>query len=163
ESVETELGAVVHTPTGRRLPYGQLAEKAQQLPVPQNPTLKTPEQFRYIGKDVERLDIPAKVSGQAVFGLDVQVPGMLVATTQNPGGSQAIAATLTGLPVGQVSVHTMLLGGGFGRRGEVDFVIDAVETSKAVGAPVKVVWTREDDMQHGFYRPATYNVLRAAL
>jgi len=85
------------------------------------------------------------------------------APTQNPGGSQAIAATLTGLPVEKVRVNTTLLGGGFGRRGELDFVIDAVETSKAVGAPVKVVWTREDDMQHGFYRPATHNVLRAAL
>src|SRR5205823_14072316 len=61
ESVETELGAVVHTPTGRRLSYGHLAEKAQQLPVPQNPTLKTPEQFRYIGKDVARHDCQHKV------------------------------------------------------------------------------------------------------
>src|SRR5439155_1160812 len=49
------------------------------------------------------------------------------------------------------------------RRGEIDFIVDAVETAKAVGAPVKVVWTREDDITHGFYRPATYNVFRAAL
>jgi isoquinoline 1-oxidoreductase beta subunit len=62
-----------------------------------------------------------------------------------------------------VKVHTMMLGGGFGRRGHVDFVQDAVETSKAVNAPVKVIWSREDDIQHCFYRPATYNVLRAAL
>ena len=48
------------------------------------------------------------------------------------------------------------MGGGFGRRGEADFVIDAVETSKAVGKPVKVVWTREDDMQHDYYRPVSY-------
>lgn len=45
----------------------------------------------------------------------------------------------------------------------MDFIVDTVETSKAVGAPVKVMWTREDDMRHGFYRPATYNVFRAAL
>jgi isoquinoline 1-oxidoreductase beta subunit len=56
-----------------------------------------------------------------------------------------------------------MLGGGFGRRGHQDFVTDAVETSKAVGAPVKVIWSREDDIQHCFYRPATYNLLRAAL
>jgi isoquinoline 1-oxidoreductase beta subunit len=55
-----------------------------------------------------------------------------------------------------VNIHTTYLGGGFGRRGEADFVTDAVETSKAVGKPVKVVWTREDDMQHDFYRPVTY-------
>ena len=55
-----------------------------------------------------------------------------------------------------MKIHTTFLGGGFGRRGEADFVTDAVETSKAVGKPVKVVWTREDDMQHDFYRPVTY-------
>ena len=48
------------------------------------------------------------------------------------------------------------MGGGFGRRGEADFVTDAVETSKAVGKPVKVVWSREDDIQHDYYRPVTY-------
>jgi isoquinoline 1-oxidoreductase beta subunit len=81
--------------------------------------------------------------------------------TQSPGGHQALAAKLAGVAPEQVTVHTTMLGGGFGRRGEPDFVTDAVETSKAVKAPVKVVWTREDDIQHGFYRPATYNRLRA--
>jgi CO/xanthine dehydrogenase Mo-binding subunit len=85
------------------------------------------------------------------------------APTQNPGGAQATGARLTGLPASKVTVHTTLLGGGFGRRGEQDFIVDAVETAKAVGVPVKVMWTREDDIQHGFYRPATYNVFRAAL
>jgi isoquinoline 1-oxidoreductase beta subunit len=83
--------------------------------------------------------------------------------TQNPGATQATAARLTGLPPDKITVHTTLLGGGFGRRGEVDFVIDAVEVAKAVGVPVKVMWTREDDITHGFYRPATYNVFQAAL
>ena len=85
------------------------------------------------------------------------------APTQNPGGSQQTGARITGLPVEKVIVNTTFLGGGFGRRGEQDFIIDAVETSKAVGAPVKVMWTREDDIQHGFYRPATYNVFKASL
>jgi len=297
ESVDTEEGAVVHRPTGRRLPYGQLVDKAQALPVPPNPKLKTPDQFRYIGKAVKRRDTPDKVTGRGIYGIDVQVPGMLVgsiercpglggkvqsfdataakkikgvrdvvqvsngvavvadnfwtalqgrralkvtwdegpiaqvssatitreyeaaakqpgqvaknegdvekvlaaggkvyeavyqvpflehacmepmnataqvsreacviwAPTQNPGGTQATAARLTGLPPEKVIVNTTLLGGGFGRRAEIDFIVDAVETSKAVGAPVKVVWTREDDITHGFYRPATYNVFRAAL
>ena len=61
----------------------------------------------------------------------------------------------SGLPADKVKVHATYMGGGFGRRGEADFVIDAVETSKAVGKPVKVVWTREDDMQHDYYRPVS--------
>jgi isoquinoline 1-oxidoreductase beta subunit len=60
------------------------------------------------------------------------------------------------LPADKVKVHVTYMGGGFGRRGEADFVMDAVETSKAVGKPVKVVWTREDDMQHDYYRPVSY-------
>ncbi len=297
ETVETEPDVVIHRPSGRRLPYGQLVDKAQALPVPQDPKLKTPDQFRYIGKMVKRRDTPEKVTGRGIYGMDVQVPGMLIASiercpvfggtvksfdatatravkgvkqvvqvsngvavvadsfwaalkgrralkvewdegpiaqvssatitrdyaaaakqpgqvarndgdadnvlaaggkvldavyqvpflehacmepmnatadvkadsctiwapTQNPGGTQATGASLTGLPPAKVTVHTTLLGGGFGRRGEQDFIIDAVETSKAVGAPVKIIWTREDDITHGFYRPATYNVFRAAL
>ena len=85
------------------------------------------------------------------------------APTQNPGGTQALAARLTGIPVERVTVHTTLLGGGFGRRGELDFITDAVEVAKAVGVPVKVMWTREDDLTHGFYRPSTHNVFRASL
>ena len=83
--------------------------------------------------------------------------------TQNQTGTQRTAMRISGFPVEAVKVNTMLLGGGFGRRGEQDFVADAVETSKAVNAPVKVIWSREDDVQHGHYRPATYNVFRAAL
>ncbi|PYM59503.1 MAG: twin-arginine translocation pathway signal protein [Candidatus Rokuibacteriota bacterium] len=295
--VDAQLGIVTHRPTGRQLTYGELADKATQLPVPQNPPLKTPDQFRYIGKDVPRQDVPLKVDGRAVFGIDVMLPGLLVAVvdrcpvfggsvatlddtaaravpgvrhvvrissgvavvangywaarkgrealqvtwnegprahltsaeisreyevaakqpglvakqqgdaqaalggaakpieavyevpylahatmepqnctarvtadgcevwapTQAPGPTQEVAAKLTGLPKERVTVHTTFLGGGFGRRGETDFVTEAVETAKAVGAPVKVIWSREDDMQHDFYRPATYNVFRAAL
>jgi isoquinoline 1-oxidoreductase beta subunit len=295
--VTTEPGVVIHKPTGRRLPYGALVDKAAQLPVPQDPKLKTPAEFRYIGKIVRRRDTPAKINGTAIFGMDVQVPGMLIASiercpvfggelksfdataakqvkgvshvvkvtngvavvadsfwaalqgrkalkvtwdegaratltsaqitsgyaeavkqkgqearkdgdaekalagggtiveaiyevpflehacmepmnatahvradtceiwapTQNPGGTQQTGARLTGLPASKVIVNTTFLGGGFGRRGEQDFITDAVETSKAVGKPVKVMWTREDDIQHGFYRPATYNLFKAAL
>ena len=296
--VDTEPGVVIHKPSGRRLLYGQLVDKATQLPVPQNPTLKTKDKFRYIGTEgIARLDVPAKTDGKAIYGYDVKVPGMLIASiercpvfggkaesfddsaakaitgvrhvlqvtngiavvaddtwsalqgrralkvkwnegpiaavstadisreyrataktagkpakqvgnaeqalsaggkvieaeyevpflehacmepmngtahvqadrcdiwvpTQNPGGTQVTGSRITGLPLEKVFVHTTLLGGGFGRRGEQDFVTDAVETAKAAKAPVKVVWTREDDIQHGFYRPATFNVFRAAL
>jgi isoquinoline 1-oxidoreductase beta subunit len=58
DSVDTEPGVVVHRPTGRKLAYGQLVDRAQALPVPQSPKLKTPDQFRYIGKNLHRLDAP---------------------------------------------------------------------------------------------------------
>ncbi|HWP34098.1 MAG TPA: xanthine dehydrogenase family protein molybdopterin-binding subunit [Thermodesulfobacteriota bacterium] len=295
--VEAEQGAVYHRPTGRKLTYAQLVDKAAALPVPQNPPLKRRDQFKLIGKGVPRLDTPDKVTGRAIYGIDVKVPGMLVATvercpvfggrvatfdatraraikgvrhvvqissgvavvaddywtakrgrdalvvvwdegpnarldsaaisqgyaalaqqpglvarregdalkalgeasrtleavyevpflahatmepqnctahvrpdgcdiwvpTQNQTATQQEAMRLTGLPREKVRVHTTMLGGGFGRRGEVDFVTEAVELSKAVGAPVKVIWSREDDIRHDFYRPATYNVFRAAL
>jgi isoquinoline 1-oxidoreductase subunit beta len=295
--VDTELDTVVHRPTGRRLPYRALVDKAAQLPVPQNPRLKTPDRFRYMGKMMHRRDTPLKVNGSAVFGMDVVVPSMLIASiercpvfggkvksfdataakrikgvkdvvqvsngiavvadsfwtaqlgrnalkvvwdegagaavtsetirqgyaagaaqpglvarndgetdkalavgaktieaiyevpflehacmepmnatasvkpdsceiwapTQNPGGTQMTGARISGIPIEKVIVNTTYLGGGFGRRGEQDFIVDALETSKAVGAPVKVMWTRADDIQHGFYRPATYNVFKGAL
>jgi isoquinoline 1-oxidoreductase beta subunit len=292
-----EQNAVTHRPSGRKLGYGELAARAAELAVPKEPKLKSAEQFRYIGKAVARVDTPDKVTGRGVYGIDVKVPGLLVATvqrcpvfggkvasfdatkakavkgvrqivqissgvavvansywaakkgrealkitwdegpnaqltsaeitrlyaesakqpgpaarkegdaagvlasaaktfdavyevpflahatmepmnctahvrkehcevwvgTQNQTGTQRTAMRISGLPRESVKINTMLLGGGFGRRGEQDFVADAVETSKAVGAPVKVIWSREDDTQHGHYRPATYNVLRAAL
>ena len=295
--VDTDLDTVVHKPSGRRMPYSALVDKAAQLPVPQNPRLKKPEQFRYMGKLMHRRDTPLKVNGSAVFGMDVVVPGMLIASvercpvfggkvktfdataakrikgvkdvvqvtngvavvadsfwtaqrgrkalkivwdegpvaavssasirqgyvaaaaqagqvarndgdadkalaagaktveavyevpflehacmepmnatalvkpgsceiwapTQSPGSTQITGSKVSGVPVEKVIVNTTYLGGGFGRRGEQDFILDALETSKAVGAPVKVMWTREDDIQHGFYRPATYNVFKAAL
>ncbi|MBP2648201.1 MAG: aerobic-type carbon monoxide dehydrogenase, large subunit CoxL/CutL-like protein [Gemmatimonadetes bacterium] len=78
-------------------------------------------------------------------------------------GVQGIAAKLTGLPESAVTVHTTFLGGGFGRRFELDFVIDAVQVSKAVGEPVKVIWSREDDVRHDYFRPASYSKLAAGL
>ncbi len=292
-----EQNVVIHRPSGRKLTYGDLAAKAAELPVPKEPKLKSPDQFRFIGKAVARLDTPEKVTGRGTYGLDVKVPGMLVAMvqrcpvfggkvasfdatkakaikgvrqvvqissgvavvadsywtakkgretlkinwdeganaqlssaeisriyaeaakepgpvarkegdvvktlgaaaktmdavyevpflahatmepmnctahvrkdncevwvgTQNQTGTQRTAMRITGFPREAVKVNTLLLGGGFGRRGGQDFVADAVETSKAVNAPVKVIWSREDDTQHDHYRPATYNVFRAAL
>ena len=77
------------------------------------------------------------------------------APTQGPGPHQGIVAQLTGLPPEKVQVHTTYLGGGFGRRFAPDFVIAATLLSKAAGAPVKLVYTREDDMRAWFYRPAS--------
>jgi isoquinoline 1-oxidoreductase beta subunit len=84
-------------------------------------------------------------------------------STQSQTSTQQAAMAASGLAQNKVFVHPMFMGGGFGRRGEGDFVTDAVETSKKVGAPVKVMWTREDDIQHDFYRPVTYVRMWAAV
>ncbi len=292
----TEKGEVLHKASSRRLRYGALAEKASTLPVPKTVSLKSPKEFRLAGQSLPRLDIPEKVDGKAIFGLDVKRPDMLVARvvrcpvfggkvesfnadkakavagvrnvvkisngvavvadnywaaskgaqalevkwdegplanlssaeitkkyaslagqpgkvarndgdavaalkntksfervfevpflahatmepmnctadvradrcdvwvpTQGQTASQQAAMAASGLPEKAVKIHTTYLGGGFGRRGEADFVTDAVETSKAVGKPVKVVWTREDDMQHDYYRPVTYTRMWGAV
>jgi len=83
--------------------------------------------------------------------------------TQFGDAMQKRVATFLDIPVDAVTVHVTFLGGGFGRRAYADFVIDAVQISKAVGAPVKVVWSREEDVQHDLYRPASVQRLRAAL
>ncbi|MGA9406395.1 MAG: molybdopterin cofactor-binding domain-containing protein, partial [Bacteroidota bacterium] len=85
------------------------------------------------------------------------------APTQNAQGDRRSAAEELGLKTEDVTVHVTYLGGGFGRRSNSDFVMIAVHTSKAVSAPVKVVWTREDDMQHDWYRPTSLHHVSAGL
>ncbi len=296
-SCRAERGAVIHTPSHRRLSYGALAAAAAALPIPDNVVLKRPEDFKLIGTPAKRLDTPDKVNGRAQFGIDVRLPGMKIATvaaspalggtvagldeakamaiagvrqivklddvvavvadhmwaakqglaalairwddgpnakvstadvvreldaaSQQPGvvarkegdaaaaiagaagkleavyqapflahttmepinctvhvrpdgcevwtGSQvlaraqATAAQVTGLPLEKVVVHNHLLGGGFGRRLEVDYVTQAVRIAKQVDGPVKVVWTREEDVQHDVYRPYYYDRIAAGL
>ena len=74
--------------------------------------------------------------------------------TQNQGMSMDVTKEITGLNDEQIKINTTLLGGGFGRRSETDFVTQAVTISKSLSKPVKVTWMREEDMQHDFYRPA---------
>lgn len=292
-----ERGTVIHTPTGKRLGYGELAVKAATVAIPKEVALKEPKDYTILGTPIPRLDIPDKVTGRAIFGNDVRLPGMLTATvvhcpyfqgklasfddgraktingvvkifpidnglaivardtwaafaaakavkitwekgpngqldseeiarllaekaneqglvakdrgdarealskarttieavyevpylahatmepmnctahvtaqqcevwapTQNPQGAQAAAARITGLPKASVVVHTTQSGGGFGRRSNTDFVTEAVQISMAAGAPVKVLWTREEDLQQGFYRPTNTNRFQAGL
>ena len=78
------------------------------------------------------------------------------ASTQMQSGAQQIAVQKTGLPAAKVQIHSQYMGGGFGRRGGVDYIGEAVEVAKSVDVPVKVTWSREDDMRHDTYRPASY-------
>ena len=83
--------------------------------------------------------------------------------TQVPTFTQNAAAKVTGLPKAKVQVHNHLLGGGFGRRLEVDFITRAVQVAKQVTGPVQVLWSREEDIQHDMYRPCYYDRIAAGL
>ncbi|MBV8621780.1 MAG: xanthine dehydrogenase family protein molybdopterin-binding subunit [Curvibacter sp.] len=289
----------VSGPGGRKASYGQLAEAASRLPVPEKPQLKDPKDFRLVGKRTARVDTPAKVDGSAQFGIDVVLPGMVYAAlaqcpviggkvqgfdateakgmpgvlevvqisdgvavvadswwrarkardtlkiqwdegpvallssegmidatraaaasatpieiskprgdvaaalqsaakvieaeyvqplqahvplepmnftahvqgdqvlllgpTQFQQGAQGAVAAALGVKPEAITLKTTYLGGGFGRRLELDFIVQAAQISKAVGKPVKLVWTREDDFTHDFYRPVAVNQLKAGL
>lgn len=103
---------------------------------------------------MEPINATASVSGDHV---EVWAP------TQAQTLGRAAAARIAGVPVDNVTLHTTYLGGGFGRRLMNDYVEQAVMVSKAIGAPVQVIWTREDDTKHDFYRPMSINGLRGVL
>ena len=293
---KTEKGQVLHVPSNRHSTYGDLAAAAARQAIPAKAELKPKSQWTLIGKGVKRLDIPSKIDGSARYGIDVTMPGLLVAAirqsprfggrlsrvdpapalavagvrqvvpmvdavavvardywtaskalaklepewdvraastatssdynaaligaakeggalyvpagataesvtttyqaamrdavrqfdaiytvpflshapmepmnatarvsasaaelwlpTQNPSAAAAAVAADLGLPASAVTVHITLSGGGFGRRVEFDYALQAARIAKAVGAPVKLLWSREEDMRHDFYRPA---------
>lgn len=83
--------------------------------------------------------------------------------TQVPGRARTAVAKVTGLPANRITVHNHLLGGGFGRRLEVDYVVQAAQIAREVDAPVKLIWTREEDTQHDMYRPYYYDRVAAGV
>ena len=295
-SCTTEPGFVIHKESGRRAAYGSLALAAAKFPVPEKPPLKDAKDFRYIGKPLARVDIPAKLRGTAEYGIDVRRPGMLYGTvvhcpvfggkplsanaavhakpgvkqvvmlphtvgvvadstwhafeaakaldvrwdegpnanlgmtairaemeaalkrpaklrrndgdaeaafaaaehkidavyelpylphaplepmnctvephadgaevwapTQFPNMVQGAVAEALQLPPGKVKVNITYSGGAFGRRILPDFASEAAALAKAAAAPVKLTWTRAEDMQHDFYRPASLHRVAGAL
>jgi CO/xanthine dehydrogenase Mo-binding subunit len=104
------------------------------------------------------LEPPNCVARVSSDGVDVWV------STQFPQGAQAIAAQAAAVRPEQVRVHPQFIGGGFGRRLDIDFIGQAVAVAKAVpGTPVQLIWTREDDVTHDFYRPPSLHLLSATL
>lgn len=85
------------------------------------------------------------------------------APTQRPDGAVKSVAKVLGIAMNEVTIHPTRVGGGFGRRLLNDYVCEAAEIARKAGAPVKLQWTREDDMAHDFYRPAGFHAFRAAL
>jgi len=88
---------------------------------------------------------------------------LLIGSIQFQQLAMGMATAITGLKPEQITIRTTFLGGGFGRRIDCDYFAQAVEISKQIGAPVKLVWTREDDMTHDFYRPASLTQMSGAL
>ena len=293
-SCEASRGAIVHTPSGRRLEYGALVADAAKLPVPGNPPLKKANDFKIIGHRTARIDGHDIVTGKARYGIDVRVPGMLHASlerppwqdakvkrmqeekaravtgvravvkmsrgiavvadttwaaikgrtalavewddppkdafdsdahlkrleaasretgfvtrkeepppgtaavtktidatyhypfyahapietmncvadvrgdrctvwvpTQAPERLQKQVAELLGIAPAKVEVNITLIGGGFGRRLAVDYALEAAEISRAVKAPVQLLWSRSDDMKHGHFQAASVHYLSA--
>lgn len=141
------------------------------------------EQYRIIGRDLAQAGVDALAEGDAQAAIShaatvIEVDYMsdhvyhatmepmnatalvtgdaveIWAPTQGPTGTQGFAAEVAGTAPDKVKVNTMLLGGGFGRKAEADFIVDAVLLAKEVeGRPVKVIWSREDDVRHDKYRP----------
>ena len=289
-------GKVSHAASNRTLTYGELADAAGKLPVPDKPKLKDPKDFTLIGKPLKRHDTPDKSDGKTIYGIDAMVPDMKFATlaqcpvlggkvkhvddsaakkvsgvrqvvvlddlvavvgdhmwaawqgldalkvtwdegpnakinstdiwnelraaskkdgvvakslgdvtmgltqgerfdadyelpllahavlepmnctvrltpgaceiwtgTQVQSRCQEYAAKAAGIPVDKVTVNNHYLGGGFGRRLEPDMVESAVRIAKEVSSPIKVMWTREEDMRHDVYRPAYRDTISASL
>jgi isoquinoline 1-oxidoreductase subunit beta len=291
-----EKNQIKHSATNRILSYGELVQKAVTLPIPSDVPLKQSKDYKLVGRGLARVDSPAKVTGEAQFGIDFRLPGMkyallsrcpiiggkvsafddqdakkiagvsfigkisdsaiaavadtvwgamearrllnvtwdegpnkdfsssgahaqaeirgaegkeailysagdtrktpgreitaeyslpfmahapmepgnstahyrgttceLWAPTQVPQDCRDSVATAVGLDPDQVKVNVTLMGGGFGRRLEHDYAVEAALVSKAIQAPVKVIWTREDDMRFSTYRPWSSHQLRATL
>jgi isoquinoline 1-oxidoreductase beta subunit len=290
-----ESSHIKHAASNRSLSYGELIAKAATLPIPTDVTLKQSKDYKIVGQRLPRLDSPAKVKGEATFGIDFRLPGMkfavlsrcptiggkvsafddkeskkisgvtyvgkigdsavavvadsvwgamegrrvlnvtwddgpnkdlntavvvsslkqaaskksanlflagdpakasgrhisaeyelpfmahapmepgnctahyqgskceLWAPTQVPQDCRDSVAPAIGLDPDQVKVNVTLMGGGFGRRLEHDYAVEAALVSKAINAPVKVIWTREDDMRFSPYRPASLHQLNASL
>jgi isoquinoline 1-oxidoreductase beta subunit len=103
------------------------------------------------------MEPPAALANVTADGVEIWGP------LQSPYGTRTTIAQVLGLDEAAVTVHTTLLGGGFGRKSKCDFAIEAALLSKEVGAPVRVQWTREDDIRHGFYHSTSVDRIEAAL
>ncbi len=291
---------ITHKPSGRTTTYGKVADAAAKLEAPKGIKLKDPKDWKLIGKGVKRLDTADKLTGKQVYGIDIKMPGMLIATikdspvrtgtiksfdaakvmgmpgvkkvvqvgdsgvaviadsfwrahkalealpivwdpgaagkvssasiaeflkggldaeqafvgnrqgdvkpalagavrkveavysypyqnhatmepmnmtalytadkcevwgpTQNGEAALAAVSEESGLPIGKCDVHKYLCGGGFGRRGRVDYVRQAVAIAKQMpGTPIKLIWSREEDMTHDGYHPITQAKLTAGI
>src|SRR5258706_398847 len=187
-----ENGQVVHRPSDKKLGYGELVEEASRLQPPKVVVLKERKDYKIIGKSLPRQDTPLKTKGnfdavyekaakksEAVYETPYQSHSCMEPLNciahvhdnkceiwgpiQGPDWVQKDVAALIGLKPEDLTVNMTFLGGGFGRKAFLDYPHEAAVISKAVGAPVQVVWTREDDMTQGPFRPGMVYQCKAGL
>jgi isoquinoline 1-oxidoreductase beta subunit len=121
------LGVITYTPTGTNISYGLVANAAALLPVPSNPTLIPDSQFRYIGKTVNRVDIPLKVNGTAIYGIDIRLPNMVYAVIQHsPAFGGVLSGSVPATPAGMIAVVPTQVVAGTGRGTEQTGMVNAV-------------------------------------
>jgi isoquinoline 1-oxidoreductase beta subunit len=120
-------GIITYTPTGTLISYGLVANAAALLPVPANPTLIPDSQFQFIGKTVNRVDIPAKVNGTAIYGLDIRLPNMVFAVIQHaPTFGSVLSGSVPATPPGMIAVVPTQVVAGTGRGTEQTGMVNAV-------------------------------------
>jgi isoquinoline 1-oxidoreductase subunit beta len=166
--VEWDPGAIArHSTTTQRQDYRKLAEQKGAVAVEKGDVdLALGKASKVIDAIYELPYLAHAAMEPLACTVEIGKDGCDIwAGTQLQTGDQAAAAKILGLDPKKVRLHTTFLGGGFGRRATAtsDFVVEAVHVAKALKKPVKVVWTREDDIRGGYYRPMWVSRVRAAL
>ena len=123
---QVQDGVILHTPSGRRLGYGDVAEAAAKLPVPTGAPLVPDSQFKVIGQPLPRHDIPAKVDGSARYGIDVRLPGMVFAAIRHCPSFGGTLASQPSAPAGSIAVVPLSVSPGTGRGTELTGAVNAV-------------------------------------
>jgi isoquinoline 1-oxidoreductase beta subunit len=146
------LGVITYTPTGTNINYGLVANAAARLPVPSNPALIPDSQFRYIGKTVNRVDIPSKVNGSAIYGIDIRLANMVYAVIQHaPAFGGVLSGSVPATPPGMIAVVPTQVVAGIGRGTEQTGMVDAVAV---VGPNTWDTWQAALNLEVNWTTPA---------
>jgi len=152
-------GVITYTPTNTNISYGLVANAAALLPVPQNPPLIPDSQFRYIGTTVNRVDIPLKVNGSAIYGLDIRLPNMVYAVIQHAPMFGGVLSGTPSTPAGMIAVVPTQVVAGTGRGTETTGMVNAVAV---VGTNTWDTWQAALNLAVNWTPPADANTLNDA-
>ncbi|MGD0630994.1 MAG: molybdopterin cofactor-binding domain-containing protein [Terracidiphilus sp.] len=152
-------GVITYTPTNTNVSYGLVANAAALLPVPQNPPLIPDSQFRYIGTTVNRVDIPLKVNGSAIYGLDIRLPNMVYAVIQHAPMFGGVLNGTPATPAGMIALVPTQVVAGTGRGSETTGTVNAFAV---VGPNTWDTWQAALNVQANWTPPANANTLNDA-
>lgn len=154
------LGVITYTPNGTEISYGLVANAAALLPVPASPPLIPDSQFRYIGKTQNRLDIPTKVNGSAIYGMDIRLPNMVYAIIQHaPAYGGVLNGAVPATPAGMIAVVPTQVEPGIGRGTEQTGMVNAIAV---VGPNTWDTWQAALNLNVSWTTPANANQLNDA-